>query len=80
MNEDHDFIANHNDLVEHDNDDDMDENKIIKRNQEKAKHIHGIHVEIRRVIARESNDEHSDRITAKLEADRIKVKVPPLGR
>ena len=85
VNEDEDLIAIHNDHVEHDNDDDMDENKIIKRNQEKAKHIHGIHVEIRRVIARESNDEHSDRITGKIESTsyqgwRSSCTISPLGR
>ena len=73
VNEDEDFIAIHNDLVEHYKDDDMDENKKIKRNQEEVKaHPRKPRRNFAVVIARESGDEHSDRITAKLEAYRIK--------
>ena len=37
VNEDEDFIAIHNDLVEHDKDDGMGKNQKIKRNQEEVK-------------------------------------------
>ena len=37
VNEDEDFIVFHNDLVEYDTDDGMDEKKKIKRNQKELK-------------------------------------------
>ena len=73
VNEDEDFIAIHNDLVGHDEDDGMEENK---QNQEEPSGSESTSTEatstVAVVIARESGDEHSDRNTTKLEADRIK--------
>ena len=73
VNEDEDFIAIHNDLVGHDKDDGMEEDK---KNQEEPSGSESTSTEatstVAVVIARESGDEHSDRNTTKLEADRIK--------
>ena len=72
LNEDEDFIAIHNDIVGHDKDDGMEENKI---NQEEPSGNGITSTEatsiVTVVIARETGDEHSDRNTTKLEADRI---------
>ena len=67
VNEDEDFIAIRNDLVEHEKDEGMDENK---KNQAESRGSTSV---VAVVIARESDAKYSDRITRKLEADRIKA-------
>ena len=71
VNEDDDFIVFHNDLVEHNTDDGLDEKKI-KRNQKELK----AHPQKPRRLspcstAGETGEEHSDRSTAHVEADRV---------
>ena len=48
VNEDEDFIAIHNDLVGHDKDDGMEENKKSRGTKWKRTHIHRSHVDCRR--------------------------------
>ena len=70
VGEDEDFIAIHNDLVEHDKDDGVEEkNQAASRGSESTSTETVSTAAV--VIAGETGDEHSDRITANLEADRI---------
>ena len=48
VNEDKNFIAIHNDLVGHDKEDGMEENKKSRGTKWKRKHIHRSHVDCRR--------------------------------
>ena len=68
-NEEDDFTAFHNDLVEHNTDDGMERNQAQSRRSESSSTETTSAVAV--ATARMSGEEHSDRNTAKVEADRI---------
>ena len=69
VNDEDDFTVFHNDLVEHNTDDGMEENQAQSRRSD------SLFTEATSIVAvanaRESGDEHSDRNTTKVETDRI---------
>ena len=69
VNEEDDLTEFHNDLVQHTTDDGMERNLAQSRRSESSSIETMLDVAV--TTARMPGDEHSDRITAKVEADRF---------